>query len=113
MNVHTGKPYVKHAKWIASANMVATASVIDEAVQVVRKLYEDRDTSSITLTEDSESDDAILDITVSFDGTSMTRGHKSKSESDDAILDITVSFDGTSMTRGHKSKYGLGCVIEI
>ena len=35
------------------------------------------------------------------------------SESDDPILDITVSFDGTWMTRGHKSKYGLGCVIEI
>ena len=67
--------------------MVATASVIDEAVQVVRKLYEDRDTSSVTLTEDSESDDAIRDI--------------------------TVSFGGTWMIHRHKSKYDLGCVIEI
>ena len=38
MNVPTGKTYVKHAKEISHANMVATSSVIDEAVQVVRKL---------------------------------------------------------------------------
>ena len=45
MNVPTGKTYVKHPKEISHANMVATASVI-EAVQVVRKLYGDRDASS-------------------------------------------------------------------
>ena len=86
-DIRTAKTYVKHAKEVSHANMVANASVIDEAVQVVRKLYEDHDTPSVPLTEDSESDNPILNI--------------------------TVSFDGTWMTRGHKPKYVLGCVIEI
>ena len=32
---------------------------------------------------------------------------------EDGIIDLAVSFDGTWMTRGHSSKYGLGCVAEI
>uniref|UniRef100_A0A2C9JZT0 Mutator-like transposase domain-containing protein n=1 Tax=Biomphalaria glabrata TaxID=6526 RepID=A0A2C9JZT0_BIOGL len=33
--------------------------------------------------------------------------------SDDDILDIAVSFDGTWMTRGHKSMIGVSCVIDV
>ena len=29
------------------------------------------------------------------------------------MLDISVSFDGTWMTRGHTSMYGVGCVIDL
>ena len=32
---------------------------------------------------------------------------------DNAILDLTVSFDGTWMRRGHKSLYGVGFVVEV
>ncbi|KAA0203452.1 hypothetical protein HAZT_HAZT002469 [Hyalella azteca] len=31
----------------------------------------------------------------------------------DEFLDLDVSFDGTWMTRGHKSHIGIGCVIEL
>ena len=31
---------------------------------------------------------------------------------DNAMLDLTVSFDGTWMRRGHKSLYGVGFVVE-
>ncbi|GFO11869.1 hypothetical protein PoB_003837400 [Plakobranchus ocellatus] len=32
---------------------------------------------------------------------------------EDAILDISVSFDGSWLTRGHKSLIGIGCVIDV
>lgn len=31
----------------------------------------------------------------------------------DAVLDITVSYDGSWQKRGFTSKYGIGCFIEI
>ena len=73
------KTYSKHMKMIAQANMVATTRVLDDAAKVVRKLYRDRYPS---LEEDS-------------------------------VIDLTVSFDGSWLTRGHSSMYGVGCVIEV
>ena len=32
---------------------------------------------------------------------------------DDNILDISVSFDGTWLTRGHSSHIGVGCVVDL
>ncbi|GFO12967.1 hypothetical protein PoB_003947200 [Plakobranchus ocellatus] len=32
---------------------------------------------------------------------------------DDSLLDISVSFDGSWLTRGHKSLIGIGCVIDV
>ena len=32
---------------------------------------------------------------------------------EDDVIDLAVSFDGSSMTRGHKSLYGIGCVVDI
>ncbi|GFN94321.1 hypothetical protein PoB_002082700 [Plakobranchus ocellatus] len=32
---------------------------------------------------------------------------------EDAILNISVSFDGSWLTRGHKSLIGIGCVIDV
>lgn len=29
------------------------------------------------------------------------------------VIDITVSYDDTWMTRGYKSIYGVGCVVEV
>ena len=29
------------------------------------------------------------------------------------IINLAVSFDGTWMNRGHKSKYAIGCMIEV
>ncbi|GFO20578.1 hypothetical protein PoB_004708300 [Plakobranchus ocellatus] len=34
-------------------------------------------------------------------------------DEEDAILDISVSFDGSWLARGHKSLIGIGCVINI
>ena len=34
-------------------------------------------------------------------------------QDDSATLDIAVSYDGTWLTRGHKSHIGFGCVIDI
>ena len=31
---------------------------------------------------------------------------------EDAVIDLVVSFDGSWMTRGHKSAYGIGCAID-
>lgn len=33
--------------------------------------------------------------------------------SDDSVIDIGVSFDGSWHKRGHTSNYGVGCVIEL
>ena len=33
--------------------------------------------------------------------------------SDDDVLDISVSFDGTWLTRGHSSHIGVGCVVDL
>ena len=29
------------------------------------------------------------------------------------VIDLTVSYDGSWMTRGHKSLYGIGCVVDV
>ena len=31
----------------------------------------------------------------------------------DDTIDLAVSYDGSWMTRGHKSLYGTGCVVEV
>ena len=31
----------------------------------------------------------------------------------DSVLDLTVTFEGSWLTRGHTSLYGIGCVIEV
>ena len=54
-------------------------SVLDEAAQVVRKAHKE------------------LDPSIDENG----------------IIDITVSYDGTWMTRGFKLMYGAGCVVDI
>ena len=53
--------------------------VLCESAQIVRKVYKD------------------LDPSIDESG----------------VIDLTVSFDGTWMTRGHKSLYGIGCVVEV
>ena len=80
MSAMTSNTYTSHVKVVASASMVATSSLLDDAVEVVRSTYIDRGLSTPT---------------------------------EDGIIDLAVSFDGTWMTRGHSSKYGLGCVVEI
>ncbi|GFS90715.1 uncharacterized protein TNCV_3771381 [Trichonephila clavipes] len=38
---------------------------------------------------------------------------KSAYQSNSAITDIDVTFDGTWLTRGHSSQIGVGCVIDL
>ena len=68
-----------HMKEVTSTNMRLMTSVLDEAAQVVRKAHKE------------------LDPSIDENG----------------IIDITVSYDGTWMTRGFKSMYGAGCVVDV
>ena len=71
MSAMTSKMYTSRVKVVASASMVATSSLLDDAVEVVRSTYIDRGLSTPT-------EHGIIDLAVSFDGTWMTRGHSSK-----------------------------------
>ena len=79
MNVTNSTTDSSHVKEVAYANKVAVTPVLDEAVTVIRQTRSALD----TLTEE------------------------------DDIIDLAVSFDGSWMTRGHKSLYGIGCMVDI
>ena len=32
---------------------------------------------------------------------------------EDTVLDITMSYDGSWLTRGHSSHVGIGCVVDV
>ena len=69
----------KHAKAVCDASKLAVVHVFASVADVVRRAYRDLDPSI----------------------------------GDDDIIDLTVSFDGSWMTRGHKSLYGIGCVVDV
>ena len=71
--------YHSHVKIITAASMQVANDVICEAAETVRSVHRELDPSIDT------SD----------------------------VIDLTVSFDGSWMTRGHKSLYGIGCVVEV
>ena len=71
--------YTKHTHTICEANKVVVTWIIDDYATVVRRVYRDIDSSI---------------------------GH-------DNTINLTVSYDGSWMTRGHKSRYGIGCVVEV
>ena len=73
------KTFAPPVKELAQSNMVVAATVIDDAAKVVRSMYQESDTSL----------------------------------GDDSVIDLTVTFDGSWMTRGHTSLYGIGCEIEV
>ena len=73
------KTYTTHSKAITTASMEVVTDVLCESAQIVRKVYKD------------------LDPSIDESG----------------VIDLTVSFDGSWMTRGHKSLYGIGCVVEV
>ena len=68
-----------HMKEVTSSNMRLVTSVLDEATQVVRTAYKE------------------LDPSIDENG----------------IIDITVSYDGTWMTRGFQSMYCVGCIVDV
>ena len=71
--------YHSNVKIITAASMQVANDVICEAAETVRCVHRELDPSIDT------SD----------------------------FIDLTVSFDGSWMTRGHKSLYGIGCVVEV
>ena len=70
--------YMKHMLAVKDANTLVVNRVFDDAATTIRRVYREIDP---TLAED-------------------------------AVMDLVVSFDGSWMTRGHKSAYGIGCVID-
>ena len=75
----TQTSYTKHTHAICEANKIVVTRMLDDAATVVRRVYRDIDPSI---------------------------GH-------DDTIDLTVSYDGSWMTRGYKSEYGIGCVVEV
>ena len=73
------RSYARHVRVVTAANMKVVSSLMDDAATTVRQAYREHDPS---ITQDS-------------------------------ILDLTVTFDGSWMTRGHNSLYGIGCVVDI
>ena len=73
------KTYAAHVKGVAQATNTVTTSTLDDAARVVRRVYRERDPSLPA----------------------------------DGVIDLTVSYDGSWMTRGHRSLYGIGCVIDV
>ena len=73
------KTFGKHARAVCDASKLAVTRVFASVADVVRRAYCD------------------LDSTIG----------------NDDIVDMTVSFDGSWMTRGHKSLYGIGCVVDV
>ena len=71
------KTYATHVKEVAQATATTTTSVLTDAAEVVRRVYRERDPS-------------------------LPAG----------VIDLVVSYDGSWMTRGHRSLYGIGCVID-
>ena len=74
----TQATYTKHMLAVTHANKCVVTRVLDEAATTVRRVYHEIDPSL----------------------------------QEDAVIDLVVSFDGSWMTRGHKSAYGIGCVID-
>ncbi len=71
--------YSTHVKAITQANVDVTKQMTCDAAKVVRQVYKE--------------------LNPSID--------------EHGPIDITVSFDGSWMTRGHRSNYGIGCVVEV
>ena len=75
----THTSYTKQLHAICEANKIVVTRMLDDAATVIRRAYRDIDPSI---------------------------GH-------DDTIDLTVSYDGSWMTRDHKSLYGIGCVVEV
>ena len=71
--------YAKHMVAVSEANKEVVTRLMDDAAITIRQAYRDLDPSI----------------------------------SEDDIIDLTVSYDGSWMTRGHKSLYGIGCVVDV
>ena len=56
-------------KGVAQASNTVTTSMLDDAARVVRRVYCERDPSLPA--------DGVIDLTVSYEGSWMTRGHRS------------------------------------
>ena len=80
MNTIGQKTFDTHSQEIVEASIVVADTILTDAAKVVRQVY-----PSVAATDSDEDDD---------------------------IIDLAVSFDGSWMKRGHTSAYGIGCVIE-
>ena len=78
MKAITHTSFATHRKAITNASMVTATNILFDAAKVVRRVYADADPSL----------------------------------TDAEVIDLTVSYDGSWMKRGHTSAYGIGCVID-
>ena len=74
------KTFAKHVRAICETNKIVVTRVFDEAAQVVRHVYRALDPST---------------------------------GDDEPPIDLTVSYNGSRMTRGHKSLYSIGFVVDV
>ena len=80
MNTVSQNTFDAHSQAIVEASMVVADNILTDAAKVVRQVY-----PSVAATD---------------------------SDADDDIIDLAVSYDGSWMKRGHTSAYGIGCVID-
>ena len=71
--------YSKHMLAVSEANREVVTRLMEDAAVTIRRAYRDLEPSI------SEGD----------------------------VIDLTVSYDGSWMTRGHTSLYGIGCVVDV
>ena len=92
MDIPSQSNFDIYVKSLHKAGNAAVTKCLEKANSLVKKSY--------------LSDSALQDSDCEGTETSSDVQHTK-------LLDIAVSFDGSWLTRGHKSKYGLACVIDV
>ena len=82
--------FAVHSQAVVDASTVVANNILTDAAKIVRQVYAD----------------------TSVAGTSVAGPSATDSDADDEVIDLAVSFDGSWMKRGHTSAYGIGCVID-
>ena len=78
MNTITNTTFATHRSAVTDASKETACNLLDNAAKVVRRVY-------------VEADPSLANA---------------------ELIDLTVSYDGSWMKRGHNSAYGIGCVID-
>ena len=78
MNAITHTTFATHSSAVTDASKETACNILDNAAKVVRRVY-------------VEADPSLANA---------------------ELIDLTVSYDGSWMKRGHNSAYGIGCVID-
>lgn len=112
MNMHSfsQSTFDCYVKLLDSCIEKVTQGVLKECRSIVKDAYKkDKDLQEECIAEEKQPE--IEDIQ---DGEVEIETESAEKEADnEKIQNIGVSYDGTWLTRGYKSKHGVGCVIDV